>query len=100
MNPRKVHRSHLARLEDLPNVGPAMAADFRLLGIHTPDDLRGKDAWALYAELCTRTGRRHDPCVIDVLLSVTSFMSGGKPLPWWHFTAERKRHMWNDHAPR
>lgn len=100
MHPRKVKRSHLARLEDLPNIGPAMAADFRLLGIGTPEDLGGKDAFALYAELCARTGMRHDPRVIDVFLSVTSFIAGGEPLPWWHFTAERKRRLRSHRAPR
>jgi len=35
-------------------------------------------------------GCRHDPCVIDVFISVTSFMNGSDPEPWWAFTAERK----------
>jgi Pathogenicity locus len=30
-------------LEDLPNIGPKTAADFRLLGISRPKQLKGKD---------------------------------------------------------
>lgn len=37
---------------------------------------------------------RHDPCVIDVFMSVTRFMAGvagAAAQPWWAFTSERKR---------
>jgi hypothetical protein len=37
------------------------------------------------------TNTRHDPCVLDVFISVTRFMAGGAPQAWWKFTAERKR---------
>ena len=39
------------RLEQLPNIGPALAADLRRIGIERPADLRGQDAYALYREL-------------------------------------------------
>ena len=80
-----------AELEDLPNVGPATAADFRLLGITRPRQLKGKDPFRLYEQLCARTGVRHDPCVIDVFIAVTRFVGGEPARPWWHYTAERKR---------
>jgi hypothetical protein len=79
-----------ARFEDIPNIGPAMAKDFRLLGIQEPSELAGRDPYALYDELCERTGARQDPCVIDVFISAVRFMEGAPPLPWWHYTAERK----------
>lgn len=91
MNPQKVDRTRIARLEDLPNIGKAMATDLRLIGIHAPKQLIGRDALDLYDALCMETGMRHDPCVIDVFMSVVSFMNGGPALPWWAFTAERKR---------
>ena len=75
MNPEKVDRSRLARLEDLPNVGPATAADLHRIGIRHPRDLCGQDGYALYDTLCRKTGVRHDPCVIDVFLSITHFMN-------------------------
>lgn len=90
MNPTRVRRDHLARLEDLPNIGPAMTRDLNLLGIQAPSDLIGRDPYALYEELGMRTGMRQDPCVLDVLLSVVRFMDGGDAQPWWAFTAERK----------
>ena len=90
MHPDRVSRTSLARLTDLPNVGPAMEKDLRLLGITEPLQLRGADPYALYEELCVRTGERQDPCVLDVLLSVTAFIGGEEPRPWWAFTAQRK----------
>jgi hypothetical protein len=91
MHPRKVARDRLRTLTDLPNVGEATAADLRLLGVQTPSQLLGKSAFAMYADLCALTGVRHDPCVIDVFLSVTRFMAGDDPRPWWAYTAERKQ---------
>ena len=90
MNPAKVQRTQVRLLTDLPNVGAAIAGDLRLLGIETPQQLVGRDAWELYESLCRKTGLRHDPCVIDVFLSITDFMQGGEPQPWWHYTDQRK----------
>ena len=84
-------RATVARLEALPNIGKAIAADLRTIGIHQPQQLIDKDAFALYDLLCAQTGVRHDPCVLDVFMAVIHFMEGGEPLPWWSFTAERKQ---------
>jgi hypothetical protein len=77
-------------LTELPNVGPATVGDFRALGIHAPEDLRGRDPFELYRRLCALTGVRHDPCVIDVFISAVRFMEGAPARPWWHYTSERK----------
>lgn len=90
MNPAKVDRARLARLEDLPNIGKSLAEDLRSIGIHAPDDLKGQDPCVLYEHLCGVTGQRQDPCVLDVFMSITSFMDGGPALPWWSFTKARK----------
>lgn len=90
MNPAKVRREAVRALTDLPNIGPACAQDLRLLGIEHPQQLVGRDACELYRSLCRITGVRHDPCVIDVFLSITDFMAGGEPQPWWHYTPQRK----------
>jgi DNA transformation protein len=82
--------SQARRLEDIPNIGPAMAADLRGAGIHTPDDVRRMDPWKVYERLRTPMGKRHDPCVLDVFLAARDFMNGGKVQPWWNFTTERK----------
>ena len=93
MNPSKVRRTHLSSLTDLPNIGPAMARDLLLLGIREPAQLAGQSPFALYERLCELTGVRHDPCVLDVFMSVTRFMDGDEPRPWWAYTAERKKIM-------
>jgi hypothetical protein len=86
-------RATVARLEELPNIGKAIAADLRLIGIEHPRHLIGKEAFTLYEMLCAETGQRHDPCVLDVFMAVIHFMEGGEPLPWWAFTDKRKKQM-------
>src|SRR6185295_16501830 len=81
----------LARLEDIPNVGPAIATDLHLLGITTPSDLLGRDPYAMYDDLCRITGQRHDPCVLDTFIAAVRFMDGEPKKPWWKYTAERKK---------
>lgn len=93
MNPARVVRSRVVKLTDLPNIGPACAADLLLLGIETPEQLVGRDPYALYDELCAVTQIRHDPCMIDVLISITRFMAGEEARPWWTYTGERKAYL-------
>src|SRR5262245_41416620 len=87
----KSSRQDLKRLEDIPNVGPAVAADLRRLGIRSPDELLGRDPYALYDDLCRITGQRHDPCLLDTSTAAVRFMAGEPKKPWWKYTAERKR---------
>ena len=77
-------------LEQLPNIGPSLAADLRLLGVVHPRELASRDAFVLYQALCAKTGRRQDPCVLDTFMAATDFMRGAEPRPWWNSTAERK----------
>lgn len=91
MNPTKVIRERVSTLTDLPNIGKAMQTDLNLLGITRPCDLVGRCPYQMYQHLCDLTGASHDPCVIDVFISITSFMEGGEAKPWWAFTTERKR---------
>ena len=81
----------MLQLSDLANVGPATLGDLHQLGIRTVRQLARRDALALYRSLCRRTGKRHDPCVIDVFMAIIHQARGGKPMPWWKFTKERKR---------
>lgn len=91
MNPANVSRNKLEKLTDLPNIGPAIASSLRLLRIDKPDDLVGRSPLELYHMLSSIKGKRQDPCLLDVLISITKFMDGDDPRPWWHYTAERKR---------
>ena len=90
MNPAKVQRDRVRTLTDLPNVGPSMARDLRQLGIEVPNQLAGRDPLQLYRALCRATGTRQDPCVLDVFMSITRFVDGAAPQPWWAYTTERK----------
>ena len=78
-------------LEQIPNVGPSIAGDLRLIGVRTPRALVGRDPYRLYLSLCKATRERQDPCVLDVFISAVRFMEGAPVKPWWHYTAERKR---------
>ncbi len=98
MNPEKVVREKVRRFTDLPNIGPASARDFVLLGFTQPGQLEGADPLQLYETLCRITGSRQDPCVLDVFMSVTDFLDGHPPRPWWHYTDERKRKYGRLHA--
>ncbi len=82
MNPSKVSRKRLEKLTDLPNIGRAGAEDLRLLGITQPSQLLGKCPFEMYDTLCEITATRHDPCVIDVFISITRFIAGEAPHPW------------------
>lgn len=90
MNPAKIVRAEVKQLTDLPNIGKACAADLRLLGIDKPEQLLDRNPYELYQTLCDKTGQRHDPCMLDVFISITRFMAGEDPKPWWFYTDKRK----------
>jgi hypothetical protein len=77
-------------LEQLPNVGPSLAADLRSIGVAHPKELAHRDAFVLYQALCAKTGRRQDPCVLDTFMAATDFMRGAPAAPWWKYTPQRK----------
>ncbi|MFI4928846.1 MAG: helix-hairpin-helix domain-containing protein [Burkholderiales bacterium] len=91
VKPRKATRpSECEAFEQLPNVGPAMAADLRAIGVAHPRELGHRDPFVLYQSLCAHTGKRQDPCVLDTFMAITDFMRGAAPAPWWTYTAQRK----------
>ena len=79
-----------AKLEDIPNVGKAVAQDLRDIGIQRPQQLKGKDGIKLYHKLNRVTGLRHDRCMADTFMAAVDFMNGGPSRPWWDFTEKRK----------
>jgi hypothetical protein len=93
--PSSDSREDIARLEDIPNVGPAIAANLRQLGITQPDDLVGRDPYEMYDDLWRITGQRHDPCLLDTFIASVRYMAGEPKKPWWSYTAERKRELAN-----
>lgn len=91
MNPSKVIREKVEKLTDLPNIGKTVANDLKKIGITSPKQLKGQDPYDLYVRFCTAFEERQDPCMLDVLMSITDFMDGGEPRVWWDYTSERKR---------
>ena len=90
--PRKARTADECQaLEQLPNIGPSIAADLRLLGVQHPRQLCHLDALQLYQQLCRATGKRQDPCVLDTFMAATDFMRGAAAKPWWSYTALRKQ---------
>jgi hypothetical protein len=89
-SPKARSAAECLRLEQLPNIGPSLASDLRLIGIRTPAELRDQDAFVLYRKLCQAKGQRQDPCVLDTFMAATDFMRGAAAAPWWTYTAERK----------
>lgn len=96
MHPNKVNLVTTVKLTDLPNIGPSMADSLRRIGIDAPQKLMGRDPVTLYEALCEATDSRQDPCVLDVLMSVTDFMNGGKAKVWWAYTPQRKQLLFAD----
>lgn len=90
MHPAKVRRHTTLKLTDLPNIGTALAKSLRRLGIHTPDQLIGRDPVEMYNNLCSLSGKKVDKCVLDVFISITEFMNGSEPKVWWEYTPMRK----------
>ena len=88
---KTVSRTGITELQQIPNIGPSIAANLRLIGVSSPEDLLGKDPYTMYDDLCDTTGVRQDPCVIDVFIAAVRFMAGEPSKPWWKYTPERKR---------
>ena len=88
---KTVSRAEIIDVQQIPNIGPSIAAKLRLIGVLSPNDLLGKDPYRLYDDLCQVTGVHQDPCVIDVFIAAVRFMAGETATPWWKYTPERKR---------
>ena len=85
------NREIVSELEHLPNIGKKMANYLEIADIKSPQSLIEKDAFDLYDKLCKKTGKKFDPCVIDVFMSAIDFMEGSEPTPWWKYTSKRKQ---------
>ena len=73
-SPKATRAEDCTVLEQLPNIGPSLAADLRLIGIRLPRDLHGRDAFVLYQKLNAATGARNDSCVLDTFMAAVDFI--------------------------
>ena len=51
-------------LQKIPGVGKKMEENFRAMGIHWVEDLRGRDPQELYDRWCKKEGGRVDRCAL------------------------------------
>lgn len=86
-------RQSIKKLEDIPNVGRSIAANFRQLGITAPTELAGRDPYQMYEDICRLSRAKHDPCLLDVFIAAVHYMEGAPKKPWWHYTTQRKREL-------
>ena len=77
-------------LQEIPNVGPAIARKLERLDIARVGDLRDRDAEELFERLCALDGQRHDPCLLDTFVAAVDYANGAPPRPWWEYSRERK----------
>ena len=78
-----------SELEQLPAIGPRMAADLHLLGIRSIKDIAGRDPERLYRRLCAITRQRQDPCVLYAFRCAVYAARTEQPDPellkWWNW---------------
>ncbi len=80
-------------LQQLPGVGPSIAADLRLLGVRSIRALARRDPERLYDALCRATGQRQDPCVLYTFRCAVYAARTSRPDPslmkWWAWKDRR-----------
>jgi len=82
------------RFRDLVSVGPKMARDFEMLGIRSVPQLARQNPARMYEKMCSLTGQRQDPCVLDVYCAAVA-QARDPRLPaeqrqWWYWSRKRK----------
>lgn len=72
---------------------PALCALLLLatIGITRIAQLVDQDPVGLYERMSAAAGQRHDPCLLDTVMSAVDQAEGRPARPWWHCTPERKR---------
>jgi len=91
-------------LKDLVSVGPAILRDFEMLGVRNVAQLSRQEPQELYQRLCTLTGKRQDPCVLDTFSAAVAQARDPELPPaqrqWWFWSRERKRQEEARRRPR
>jgi len=91
---RTMKKKETRNLSDLYSVGPATVRDLKTLGITAVEQLVGQDARKLCDRLRRLSGKRCDPCMMDVL-SAAIAQAQDPNLPkekrkWWYWSQIRK----------
>jgi hypothetical protein len=82
-------------LLDLISVGPATVRNLHSLGVHSVAQLAHAKPESLYNKLSRLSGRRQDPCCLDVFSTAVA-QARNPSLPaekcaWWYWSRQRKR---------
>jgi len=75
------HASAITRLEDIPNIGKAIASDCARSAFAGPQQLATRDPLKTTWRLARHMGQRHDPCVLYTLIAAKHFMRAAKDFP-------------------
>ncbi len=82
-------KSAVNELERIPGVGKAVAQNLRSIGIHSVDQLKGKNPEKLYRKLCDFKVGPVDRCMLYVLRCAIYYASNDKHDPellkWWNW---------------
>lgn len=80
-------------LEDIPGIGPRMAADLRSLGYRTVASLKSADPERMYERSRKAVGGRLDRCVLYTYRCAVYYASHAKRDPkkllWWNWKDKR-----------
>ena len=78
-----------SELEEIPSVGPSIAADLISMGITRVAQLKGRSPDAMFKKLCQMTGGYQDPCVLYTFRCAVYFASNTphdpEKLKWWNW---------------
>jgi len=76
-------------LEAIPGVGKRIAGVMEAMGIHRPEDLRGRDPEELYRQECLMKGYQEDRCALYVWRAAVYYAEHGEhdreKLKWWYW---------------
>lgn len=85
-------KSAVNKLERIPGVGKAAAQDMQSIGIHSVEQLKGKNPEKLYRKLCDFKASPVDRCMLYVLRCAVYYASNNKHDPellkWWNWKDE------------
>ncbi|HEY4301830.1 MAG TPA: helix-hairpin-helix domain-containing protein [Candidatus Didemnitutus sp.] len=88
-DPLTIRLASLRALQEIPGIGPSLAADLYSLGIRRVADLRRQDPEKLYHRLERQTQSRQDPCVLYTFRCAVYYARTPKPQPrllkWWNW---------------
>ena len=83
----------IKKFRTIPGVGRKIADDLWELGLHSVEELKGRDPEELYKRFCELKGSRVDRCMLYVLRCAVYYASNTthdpQLLKWWNWKDKR-----------